>query len=151
MAQTSQAFWRRWWIVLPVFLSGWAGSGCANNDPRLVPVVGRAFLDGRPLTFGTVSFRPDGSQGNTSLHHPTGVIDAEGNYRLYTARREGAPPGWYKVLVFAEKNLTAGKGVHPGVPEWLTHVKFTQVEATPLVVEVVEQPVPEAYDLHLTK
>jgi hypothetical protein len=151
MTRTGQSLWGRRRVLLLVFLSTWAGSGCGKDESPLLPVVGQVLLDGRPLTTGTVSFRPDPSRGNASLHHPTGVIDAAGNYRLFTARKEGAPPGWYKVLVMADKNQTVGKEIHPRRPAWLVNVKYTQVETTTVVVEVVKQPPPAAYDLQLTK
>src|SRR4051812_13406743 len=80
-------------------------SGCKKDETEsFLPVTGKVTLDGKPLTVGTVSFRPDVTRGNTSMHIPTGEIDAQGNYTLVTIRKNGAPPGWYKVLVFADAN-----------------------------------------------
>jgi hypothetical protein len=96
-----------------------------------------------------VSFRPDPARGNTSQHHPTGEIDANGNYELYTVGKKGAPPGWYKVLVLADLNQKSGP-VHPEMPRWAVHLKYTRPESTDLFVEVVEKPAPGAYDLNLS-
>jgi hypothetical protein len=96
-----------------------------------------------------VSFRPDAARGNASGHHPTGEI-VNGTFELYTARQKGAPPGWYKVLVFSDENSTQG-GLRPVMPRWATHAKYTSEQTTDLFVEVVEKPAPEAYDLHLSR
>src|SRR4051794_919497 len=78
----------------------WAAGGCGPPGEKFYPVAGKVTLAGKPLKVGTVSFRPDASRGNTSKHIPTGAIDAAGNYELVTVGKKGAPPGWYKVLVF---------------------------------------------------
>src|SRR6266542_622279 len=88
----------------------WAALGCGDSSGagKLVPVVGKITVAGKPLTTGSVSFRPDKTKGNTSQHEPAGDIDAEGNYKLYTAMKEGAPPGHYQVLV-----ISAEPGAYP--------------------------------------
>src|SRR5258708_4211842 len=86
----------RW--ALGVLLVG----GC-NADPpgggKTVPVNGKATVNGSPLKMGTVAFMPIKARGNAIPHVPGGEIDAEGNYKLVTATKPGAPPGWYKVVV----------------------------------------------------
>ena len=109
-------------------------------------------LGDRPVTNGSVSFRPDAAKGNPSQHHPAGVIDAEGNYRLFTAGKEGAPPGWYKVLVTVHEKIAQKPAeAHPGMPKSLINARYAAVETTDLSVEVVEEPAQGAYDLKLTK
>jgi hypothetical protein len=127
-----------------------AACGCAQPGEEFVPVAGRVTVNGKPLTVGSVSFRPDPSRGNTSQHHPTGVIDAHGHFELYTLRHKGAPPGWYRVLVFSDANRQGGGQVHPVMPRWATHVKYTSEHSTDLFVEVVGTPAPDAYDLKLS-
>ncbi len=112
-------------------------------------MVGKITVHGKPLTTGAVSFRPDASRGNSSQHHPTGAIDAAGNYELFTVGRRGAPPGWYKVLVFADENQVPGESSRPAMPRWLVHVKYTSEQTTDLAVEVVARPAPQKYDLKL--
>jgi hypothetical protein len=123
---------------------------CAGPKEHFVKVAGKVTVNGLPLTIGAVSFRPDAARGNRSLHHPTGEIDREGNFELYTVGRKGAPPGWYKVLVFADENQQKGQR-HPALPRWATDGKYTREETTDLRVEVVEKPAPGAYDLPLTR
>jgi hypothetical protein len=127
--------------------------GCGSGDGlELVPVRGQVRVGTLPLATGTVSFRPDSAKGNQSQHHPTGVIDAQGNYELTTIGRKGAPPGWYRVLVFADANAaSAGSAAHPLPPIWLVHAKYTNPNTTDLVVEVVAKAGPGAYDLTLSK
>jgi hypothetical protein len=131
-------------------LAAFAACGYPGQGEKLVPVAGRVTVDGRPLTFGAVSFRPDPSRGNASRHHPTGTIDADGRFELYTTGEKGAPPGWYKVLVFADDNQ-AGGPVHPAPPRWAVAAKYTGEQTTDLFVEVVEKPAPGAHDLRLSK
>jgi hypothetical protein len=126
-----------------------AAAGCAPRGERLLPVAGAARVNGAPLAAGSVSFRPDAARGNATQHHPTGEI-VNGAFELHTAGRKGAPPGWYKVLVFSDENRQQGP-LHPVKPRWATDVKYTSEQTTDLFVEVVEKPAPGAYDLQLSR
>jgi hypothetical protein len=132
----------------------WAGTGCTHEGLEpLHPVAGKVTFDDRPLTTGAVSFRPDPSQGNKSQHIPTGVIDSEGNYRLTTGNRAGAPPGWYKVMVIAQDMGVAGAS-KPGTPakaKSLVPERYLRADKTPLHIEVTDGASPGAYDLRLRK
>jgi hypothetical protein len=134
--------------VLPPLVFFLVVSGCSSGE-RFLPVAGTVNVNGQPLTLGTVSFRPDATRGNASLHHPTGEIDAHGHYELSTVGKKGAPPGWYKVLVFADLNQQKGP-IHPEMPRWAVNVKYTRVETSDLYVEVVEKPGSTDYDLNLS-
>jgi hypothetical protein len=127
-------------------------AGCGSGPRGLVPVAGKVTVAGRPLTKGTVTLRPDASRGNTSQFHPTGVVDAQGNYYLVTGKSKGAPPGWYKVLVFAsapgDASQTEGG---PPPPRWLTDVKYTHEDTTDRTIEVRSGAPPGEYDLRLSK
>jgi hypothetical protein len=117
-----------------------------------VPVAGKVKLDGKPLTVGTVSFRPDAERGNKSMHIPIGKIDPEGNYELETVGKKGAPPGWYKVLVMADADAQLAPGTaHPLRPRWLMNPKYADLKTTDLAIEVVENPAAERYDLNVSK
>jgi hypothetical protein len=125
--------------------------GCGSEPGELLlPVSGRVTLSGRPLTSGTVSFRPDSARGNASLHHPTGTIDALGGYTLSVVKSPGAPPGWYRVLVFVDANVSSGSAVHPLMPRWLVPARYLSEKTTPLSVEVVASPPDGHYDLILS-
>ncbi len=126
-------------------------AGCSSERPiELVPVAGKISLEGQPIRRGVVSLRPDDA-GN--LHHPTGKIEQDGSYKLFTIEREGAPPGRYKVLVFADANTNpqTGKSAHPAMPQWLVNPRYTALETTDLSLQVVSGAAPGAYDLQLKK
>jgi hypothetical protein len=121
-------------------------TGCEKSE-KFVPVVGRVTVNGRALTTGSVSFRPDPGRGNASMHQPTGSIDGEGNYQLFvTGGRAGAPPGWYKVVVTAYDDPSPGKPLKS-----FTDMKYADEKTTPLRVEVIENAPAGQYDLALTR
>ena len=144
---------RGWFAALCAGACLWAGTGCGGHSgEKFVPVAGKVTLDGNTLSVGAVSFRPDASRGNASMHVPTGSIDSQGNYELITIGKKGAPPGWYRVLVFADANaVPTGSVPHPLPPRWMMNVKYTDEKTTDLFIEVVEDAQPGAYDLDLSK
>jgi hypothetical protein len=127
-------------------------AGCGKKAGEFVPVSGKVTLDGKPLTVGAISFRPDAARGNASMHIPSGDIDPQGNYKLVTVGKDGAPLGWYKVLVFADANSLDGSNrASPLPPKWLMNAKYITEKGTDLSVEVVQTPEPGAYDLKVSK
>lgn len=133
------------------FLSGCllVSAGCGPSGPVLHEVRGSVRLGDAPLTTGVVSLRAD--QGNTTLHQPTGTIDNRGQYRIYTSGQPGAPPGAYRVVVFAtEPTVDTGK-VSPGMPKSLIPTRYNNVSTSPLEFEVTAAPAAGAYDLQLEK
>jgi hypothetical protein len=136
-------------VAAGLCLVAWAGSGCSSvGSERLYPVTGKVMVAGNPLTRGSVSFRPDAARGNTTLHHPTGEIDTEGNYTLYTVGKKGAPPGAYKVVVMADGNPEPAPGKPP---QWLHAGKYIAESTTDLHKEVLEKPSAGHYDLILER
>lgn len=144
------AFYQLLIVTFCVTFISWL-SGCqdAHGPGKLVPVVGKVTLDGEPLKTGSVSFRPDKAKGNETLHEPGGEIDETGTYKLFTASKEGAPPGWYKVIV------TSAEPIDPNNPYAITKSyidnRYNAVETSGLAFEVVEKPAAGAYDLSLLK
>ncbi len=124
--------------------------GCSRPSD-LVPVRGMVRLGDRPLPTGTVSLRADASKGNETQHHPTGVIGEDGRYELYTGEQKGAPPGWYKVVVFATSQLDDKGAAHPGMPQSIIHARYNDAATSPLAVEVKADALEGAYDLTLEK
>lgn len=123
--------------------------GCSSAPNELLhPVSGQVTFGGKPLTTGTVSFRPDASKGNKSEHHPTGTIGADGKFTLFTGGHAGAPPGWYKVVVNAHEPALDTGGAHPGLPKSIIPTRYAGND-TPLAREVLENPAAGAYDLTL--
>jgi hypothetical protein len=133
------------WLAL---LSLWmAIAGCGSRGDGLVEVQGEVSLGGAPLTTGVISLRP--APGNETPHHPTGLIDSQGHFRIYTSGQPGAPPGQYRVVVFATEPLADSKQAHPGMPRSIIPKRYNDASSTPLAMDVVRGPIPGQYDLKL--
>jgi hypothetical protein len=119
-------------------------AGCGKKV-ALLPVAGTVTLNGQPLSKGRVTFMPDLAQGNLAQSAATGRIE-RGSYQMLTFEQLGAPPGRYKVIIenaFLENDppLPTKKSAIPS--------KYRYLRTTDLVVEVVANPKPGAYDLKL--
>jgi len=144
MKRTSR---RAGWYLGSLLLGGVivALAGCGKGSESLAPVVGKVTVDGKPLTSGSVSFRPDKSKGNDSQHQPNGTIDAEGKFELFVPpARKGAPLGWYKVVVTALDDPWPGKPLKSFID-----MKYSDETTTPISLEVVAKPEAGRYDLKL--
>ncbi|HTU89773.1 MAG TPA: hypothetical protein VMF69_06740 [Gemmataceae bacterium] len=146
MARKNVPWGRPVWHVLCVGgLLTVAGCGSRFNP---VPVSGMVTVDGKPLTHFRLSFIPDAAKGNTTPVACMAPIDEQGCYDLRTTAVKpadggrGAPLGWYKVVL-----LTGA----PGDPECDADPIYTDVNRTPLLIEVVDNPEPGHYDLKLTR
>lgn len=136
-------------VVLSCLLA-WLVAGCADSDVgKCFPVEGQVLIDGRPLQglTGSVVFVADTDKGNTIPHRPAGTINAEGRYKLFTRGKDGAPTGWYKVLVTAVPPGTGDREVTRPVFD----SRYTNEALTPLSVEVVPNPAPGKYDLPISR
>jgi hypothetical protein len=138
------------WYLAALLIGGmvFAAAGCSKgDDEKLAPVAGKVTVNGKPLTTGSVSFRPDAARGNKSQHQPNGAIDAEGNYELLVPpAKKGAPRGQYKVVVTAYDNPMPNKPLKSFI-----HMKYSDEKTTPLKFDVIENPEPGRYDLQLTR
>jgi hypothetical protein len=145
-------------LLLAALLLAMLAGGCgdASGVGRTVPVSGKVNLLNEPVTAKTtvVLFKPDAARGNTSLFEPIGTVDGAGNYRLTTKGKKGAPPGWYRVVVTAREDAPPA---HPTTPQnhrpvarSLLPARYGQAATSGLVIEVVDNPEPGAYDLMLT-
>jgi hypothetical protein len=132
-----------------------AGCGDSSGVGKTVPVSGRVTLDDKPFSAKStvILFQPDAARGNTSPFEPVGSVDKQGNYSLVTRGKKGAPPGWYKVVVTATEapapDESKGPRRHHPTPRSLLPARYGQAGASPLAIEVVENPKPGAYDLEL--
>src|SRR5262245_36253400 len=103
---------------------------CGSSQPPLHEVRGTVRFGAASLATGVVSLRAD--KGNTTQHIPTGTIDGSGRYRIYTNGRPGAPPGWYRAVVFAtEPTVDTGKA-SPGMPKSLIPIRYNNANTSPL-------------------
>jgi hypothetical protein len=145
-------------VVVPLLFVALSAAGCADAGVgKTYPVSGKVTLNGQPLIAKSaiVHFKPNADRGNTTPHEPAAMIDANGNYTLYTKDRRGAPPGWYKVSVTAiEEGPPAAASQKPltdrPLPKSLVPARYGVKKTTPLEVEVVATPAEGSYDLKLT-
>lgn len=138
------------WYLAALLTGGavFAAAGCGSaSGEKLAPVAGKVTVNGKPVTTGSVSLRPDAAQGNESQHQPNGAIDAEGNYELLVPpAKKGTPLGRYKVVVTAYDNPMPNKPLKSFI-----NMKYSDEKTTPLKFEVIENPEPGRYDLKLTR
>lgn len=131
--------------------------GCGSDDTEtLYPVNGRVLQGTAPIRVksGYVLLKPDVEKGNQTQFEPSGQIEADGSFVIYTNQRPGAPPGWYKVVVTATgepERKSPGKGTSRPTAKQLLPPKYGQAKTTPLSIEVVESPAAGAYDLDVSK
>jgi hypothetical protein len=83
-------------------------SGCGSDptggsrNETLYPVKGQVILpNGKPLTGGTVVFKPQSGQDAA----PRGAVDSNGNFTLKWKDGEGAPAGDYKVYIEPDASI----------------------------------------------
>lgn len=130
--------------------------GCGNNGVgTLHPVSGRLLRNNEPIKVnsGYITLIPDTEKGNSTEFEPSGTIDADGSFVVFTKEYSGAPPGWYKVVLSASGNPpkpAAEQSTTRPVAKSLVPSKYRQEATTPLSIEVVENPPKSAYDLNVT-
>jgi hypothetical protein len=126
--------------------------GCGDSGgTKLLPVVGKVTVDGKPLTTGTgkVSFRP--VKGSATSQQPGADIEEDGTYRLSTDGKEGAPPGRYQILVVDVQPRDPKDPFPYGPRKTNVNNKYNDPKKSDLYIEVVASPAPGAYDLKLSK
>jgi hypothetical protein len=111
-------------------------SGCSGSG--LVPITGTVMVDGSPAEGAVLLFHPtDDPRGTVA----TGVVEADGRYKLVSNMREGVAPGKYKVSISwpdpkvqpTESQKMMGT-VEPG-PDLLKG-KYATRESTTLTAEI---------------
>jgi hypothetical protein len=94
-------------LGLAVAITTLVGCGGAYD----ASVVGLVTLDGNALPTGSISFVP--VKGGPQAY---AMVDAAGNYEVFTGREAGLPPGEYAVAIVARKastQMSAGNGPPP--------------------------------------
>src|SRR5688500_13397481 len=91
---------RRAWLGLLGAAFCLTVGGQKGPTETLLPVKGTVTVEGKPVWTGNVTFYPD--KENKTMHQPMGILDSSGQYELFVpGGRKGAPPGAYKVVVYA--------------------------------------------------
>ncbi len=77
--------------------------GCgSSNRPTLVPVTGKALMQGQPLTAGAIIFHPDAGNGFQE-DKPSSLLQMDGSFTIKTFPfGDGVPPGKYVVTLAPE-------------------------------------------------
>lgn len=128
------------------FLTAMLGlTGCGKKKPDVIPVTGKVHLGADVITSGQVTFIPmdEGASGDLS----TGSINSNGEYKIFTNQKHGAPAGKYKVTVTPPMTATTD-GKPPTFPY---HPRFGDASKTTLQVEVKPDAPPGYYNLLLAK
>ncbi len=119
-------------------------AGCGQRE-KLVPVEGTVFFKDKPLRRGVVTLVADSGRGNRSLHQPAGQINAQGNYKVFTNNKPGAPPGWYNVWIDAGEEYMPGGGL----PKSDIPRRYNDPGKAKVAVEVRDDAPAGSYDLRL--
>jgi hypothetical protein len=126
-----------------------ACGGHHEDEIKLLPVSGTVRVGDKILPMGRVEFYPDESKGNNSKRNSTGVVSVDGSYKLTTGyeggTKEGAPPGWYKVVVHPGTAVTEEQ---KGLKAETFAQEYTNPKRTRLQMGVKEGG---SYDIKLTK
>jgi hypothetical protein len=107
-------------------------NGCGDGRPMRVPVSGRVLIDGRPLTYGFVQFRPAGSRVSAAK------LDDQGHFTLKCfAEGDGAVPGSHTIVVMANEPISSTKAL------WHAPKKYADYRTSGLQQEIANS----TYDL----
>jgi hypothetical protein len=113
-------------------------AGCSRPATGLVPVEGKALVNGKPAAGAIVTFHP--VNGPDTAPRPSGRVDEAGTFHLATAAaNDGAAPGEYRVTVawyLASNAPRRGAAADESVPVSQLPLRYVQPAATPLRVTV---------------
>jgi hypothetical protein len=107
-----------WRGVIGVMITAslaFGGAGCGSKRPRVYPVIGEVFWEGKPAVGAVVFLHPvtDKLLSNESPavgRQSVGRVSADGSFKVSTyGANDGAPIGRYRVtLVWSESGKDAG-------------------------------------------
>ncbi|HEY7314209.1 MAG TPA: hypothetical protein VH643_32960 [Gemmataceae bacterium] len=129
-------------------------SGCGKKLPPMAPISGKVTVDGQPVSSGQVVFVPDVKVvgADKPIEQSTAGLSAgqiaDGEYKISTSGKDGAPVGKYKVIVTPSMMPT---GDAKKMPASGFNKAYSDPNQTPLKFEVVASPEPGRYDLKLRK
>jgi hypothetical protein len=135
------------WVGFLALLAGCQSQSDPAGVGTTVPVEGQLKVGDTPLTTGTVAFHPLKAKGNDLPHTPGAEIQTDGKFRLVTATKPGAPPGWYKVVVVSSEPPNASDPFADR--KSFIDTKYGTAETSDLEIEVIEGAAPGTYDFGL--
>ena len=99
--------------------------GCGDGRPQRVPVSGTVVIDGKPLTYGFVTFLP--AEGRSA----TGQINERGEFFLSSYERgDGTLAGSQRVAIMAREAIS------PTQAKWRAPKKYADHETSGIVIEI---------------
>lgn len=111
--------------------------GCGDGRPGRVPVSGKITIDGKPVPFGAVQFKPVGG-GRTA----GGPLNAQGEYSVSMYElNDGLPPGSYMVSVKSDQTVS------DSAVRWLVPKRFSKPKTSGLTADIQDEVESLDYDL----
>jgi hypothetical protein len=99
--------------------------GCGDGRPQRVPVAGTVLIDGKPLTYGFVTFFP--AEGRSA----TGQINKQGEFILSSYEQgDGTLAGSQQVAIMTREAIS------PTQAKWHAPKKYAKHETSGIVIEI---------------
>lgn len=122
--------------LLPVAFSVCLLTAACNRAPERIPVHGVVQKKGKPLSYGSVMFQPD---GGGAIARST--IGPQGKFQLSTeSEGDGAAPGTYRVRITAfelQKKKAAGASTdEPTLGRSAIPKKYQRFGTSPIRIDV---------------
>ncbi len=122
-------------IVAVCLLAGM--SGCSDGRPARVLVAGQITVDGKPLEFGGIAFKPTNGGRTGGANIESGGRFSITMYELH----DGLPLGSYQVLVSAVETISET------YLRWHAPQKYASFETSGLIAEITEATENLKFDL----
>lgn len=145
-------------ITLAVALSLFVAVGCESEGSGTTPAGGSVFVDGKPVTAGTVVFYPAAAGRSGS-----GMIQEDGTFTIsYKKMGDGLPPGDYIVTIVADEVAGRQKGETTDEEvgdlqmldsnaklKHIVPIKYNSRDTTPLRVSVKNEDKAQKFDFKI--
>ena len=126
--------WLPWWL-LAVLLGGTSCGGRDQGLPKVQPVAGTVFVDGRPAAQAEITFHSPNAAAKRV--QPFAIADASGAFRPTTfLDGDGAPAGEYAVTVIWPTSREEGGETVKGLDR--LKGRYNNPQNTPLKVVIQE-------------
>jgi hypothetical protein len=116
-----------------------AGCGGGSKHPRVYPVKGQLFVQGKPAAGARLTLSPENPDPALwKMGFPQAMVQSDGSFAFTSyAEGDGAPPGKYKLIATWIEGDTGIPNEDPNVqPKQLLEPKYAQPDSTPWEVDV---------------